>query len=222
MMVSDTGTGIPPDVLPRIFDPFFTTKAEGKGSGLGLAQVHGIVAQHEGQIDVETKVGEGTTFLIYLPALSIRQPEIIVQATAPLQQGKGQTILVVEDNAATRKALVESLELLNYRVLEAVNGREALALFDQYANDPVTLDTPGRKIALVLSDVVMPGMGGQALFRALEQRDSTVKVVLLTGHPLQEQLENLQAQGLDGWLLKPPVLEQLAEMIARVLAHPPD
>ncbi len=213
--ISDTGTGIPPDALPHIFEPFFTTRAP-LGSGLGLAQVHGIVAQHEGYIDVETQLGQGTAFTIYLPALPAYQPEVSTQKTMHLIQGEGQTILVVEDNAAMRKALVESLELLNYQVLEAANGREALTIMERQTSEDFRSLEEG-KIALVLSDMVMPGMGGQALFQALRQWDPTVKVVLLTGHPLEKELENLQAQGLSGWLLKPPMLEQLAQVVAGAL-----
>ena len=217
--VSDTGTGIPPDVLSHIFDPFFTTKAPGEGSGLGLAQVHGIVKQHGGEVDAQSQVGQGTTFTIYLPALPVHAPEAVALELPALVKGQGETILVVEDNAATREALVDSLELLNYRVLEAANGREALAIFEQQTSE-VSEDSRSleeRRIALVLSDVVMPEMGGQALLHALRQRDPTVKVMLLTGHPLEKELENLQAQGLSGWLLKPPSLEQLAQVLARVL-----
>ena len=204
--VSDTGTGIPPDVLPHIFEPFFTTRAP-LGSGLGLAQVYGIVKQHEGHIAVDTQLGQGTTFTLYLPALTPHQPEPSRRRRERLVQGQGQTILVVEDNDATRKALVSSLEMLNYRTLEAANGREALAVLAQRASE----------IALVLSDIVMPKMGGQALFQVLKLQYPTVKVVLLTGHPLEQELENLQAQGLSGWLLKPPSLERLAEVVARAL-----
>jgi len=220
MTVSDTGTGIPPDALPHIFEPFFTTRAP-LGSGLGLAQVHGSVAQHEGYIDVETQLGQGTTFTIYLPALPAHQPEPPTRRAMRLIQGEGQTILVVEDNAATRGALAESLKLLNYRVLEAANGQEALTIFErhtwQVSEDFPSLEEGEGRIALVLSDLVMPKMGGQALFQALRQQYPTVKVVLLTGHPLEKELENLQAQGLSGWLLKPPSLERLAEVVARAL-----
>jgi two-component system cell cycle sensor histidine kinase/response regulator CckA len=156
--VSDTGTGIPPHVLPHIFEPFFTTRAP-LGSGLGLAQVHGIVAQHEGHIDVETQVGHGTTFTIYLPTLPMHPPEPISLEAPTLAQGQGETILVVEDDDATREALVESLGVLNYRVLEATNGQEALAILEQRRGE----------IALVLSDVVMPGMGSIALLRSMRQ-----------------------------------------------------
>jgi PAS domain S-box-containing protein len=209
MTVSDTGRGIPSDVLPHIFEPFFTTKGRGRGSGLGLAQVHGIVAQHEGRIDVETEPSRGTTFTIYLP-VHLPEPSTAVPlrklpATAT---GQGETVLVVEDDASVRKALVESLELLNYRTLEAANGQEALAIAEEL----------GDEIGLVLSDVVMPGMDGVALLRGLRERGSAVPVVMLTGHPPEEKMEDLRAQGLLEWLPKPPEFGQLAEMVARALS----
>jgi len=230
--VSDTGTGIPPDVLPHIFNPFFTTKAPGEGSGLGLglAQVYGIVKQHGGEINVQSpstefipspvlskvegeaegvrtgQVGQGTTFTIYLPALPGHPAEAPTRELPPLAKGQGETVLVAEDDRATREALVESLELLNYQVLAAANGQEALAILER---------TP--EVALVLSDVVMPRMGGIALLQALRQRGLAARVVLLTGHPLEKELEDLRAQGVVDWLAKPPSLEQLAEVVARVL-----
>jgi len=215
--VSDTGAGIPPEVLPHIFDPFFTTKAP-LGTGLGLAQVYGIVKQHEGEVDVTTKVGHGTTFTIYLPALSVSEPEARPSETQALPQGQGETILVVEDNAAAREALMDTLELLNYRVLGAANGREALEILE---SPPLSPPLGGRKggIALVLSDLVMPEMGGQALFHALRQRGLALPMVMLTGHPMEKELKNLRAQGLSGWLLKPLSVEQLAQVVARALEN---
>ncbi len=206
LTVSDTGSGIPPHVLPHIFDPFFTTKSPDQGTGLGLAQVHGIIRSHEGHIDVQTQEGEGTAFIIYLPVLATR-PDTQAPKRERLVRGKGETILVVEDAKAMRRAVADGLQMLDYRVLEATNGREALALFEQYTDE----------IALVLSDVVMPEMGGRALFRALREQAPTVKVVLMTGHSIEKELGELQTQGLNGWLLKPPVIEQLAQTIARVL-----
>jgi two-component system cell cycle sensor histidine kinase/response regulator CckA len=207
--VKDTGTGIPPDVEPRIFEPFFTTKAP-LGSGLGLAQVYGIIKQHEGEIDLVTEVGEGTTFILYLPALPV--PVAAVARPSPrgsaLSYGAGEVILVIEDDAAVRSALVTTLETLNYRTLEAAHGRDGLAILEQR-----------EEVALVLSDLVMPEMGGSDLFRALQQRGATVPVVMLTGHPLEEELQKLQEQGLAGWLLKPPTLERLSEVITHVLCE---
>ena len=129
-----------------------------------------------------------------------------------LAKGKGETILVVEDNAPTRQALVDSLELLNYRTLEVADGQEALEILERQ-----TAEVSSPEVALVLSDVVMPGMGGVALFHALRQRSLAVKVVLMTGHPLEEEMESLRTQGLNDWLPKPSNLEQLAQVLTRVL-----
>jgi two-component system cell cycle sensor histidine kinase/response regulator CckA len=205
--VEDTGTGIPPDVEPRIFEPFFTTKAP-LGSGLGLAQVYGIIKQHEGEIDLVTKVGQGTTFTLYLPALPIMAAVRPSPGVSVLSYGAEEMILVIEDDAAVRSALVATLETLNYRTLEAANGRDALAILEQ-----------GEEVALILTDLVMPEMGGTALFRALQQQGVAVPVVMLTGHPLEEELQKLQEQGLAGWLLKPPTLERLSEVITQVLGE---
>jgi CheY-like chemotaxis protein len=214
MTVADTGYGIPADILPHIYDPFFTTKPVGMGTGLGLSQVYGIVKQHEGSIDVKSQEGEGTTFTIYLPSPAQRQPESTSHETETLVQGQGQIILVVEDDAATRAALVDSLELLNYRVLEATNGREALSIFEQHVDYADTAE----QIALILSDMVMPEMGGKALLNALRERSKTAKVILLTGHPLDEgTFEELRPQGLQDWLLKPLSIERLSQVVAEAL-----
>jgi PAS domain S-box-containing protein len=208
MAVSDTGVGIPAELLPRIFDPFFTTKSPGQGTGLGLAQVYGIVAQHGGHIDVTSQVEEGTTFVVYLPALSVAEAEPFVSEKPAVEQGQGETVLLVEDDAATREALADTLELLRYRVLTAANGGEALAVYRQR----------GDEIDLVLSDVVMPEMGGVALFHALKQWRSDLKMVLLTGHSLDEEWTTLEEQGLSGRLRKPPSVEQLAGALRQALA----
>jgi len=203
LSVSDTGAGIPPEVLPHIFEPFFTTKEPGEGSGLGLAQVHGIVGQHGGHVGVDTQPGEGTTFTVYLPALAISPVETPPPDDLAMPHGRGELVLVVEDGDVVRTALVESLEQWNYRTLEAANGEQALALVKQYKEE----------IALILSDVVMPGMGGIALFWAIREEEWQTPVILLTGHPMAEELDELRAQGLSAWLSKPPDLERLARAI---------
>jgi signal transduction histidine kinase/ActR/RegA family two-component response regulator len=205
--MSDTGTGIPPDARPHIFDPFFTTKEPGKGSGLGLAQVHGIVGQHEGHITVDTWLGKGTTFTIYLPTLPAHPPKPSGLELGPLVTGQEETILVIEDNITAREAVVESLKLLNYRVMEATNGQKALEILEQHSDE----------IALVVSDVVMPVMGGIALFHTLRERGLIVPMVMMTGHPMEKELESLRAQGVSGWLLKPPRLEELAKAVSQAL-----
>jgi two-component system cell cycle sensor histidine kinase/response regulator CckA len=212
LTVTDAGTGISPEVQPHVFDPFFTTKEPGKGTGLGLAQVYGIVTQHEGHIDFTTQPDQGTTFAIYLPALVTGPSRATAVESEALSQGQGQTILVVEDDASARKALAESLKTLNYRVLEAANGRQGLDVFDQHAG----------AIDLVVSDVVMPEMGGRPLLHALRERDPAVRVILLTGHPLDErEFEDLHALGLRGWMLKPLSLEKLAQTVAEALSPTP-
>jgi CheY-like chemotaxis protein len=201
-------------VLPHIYDPFFTTKEPGRGTGLGLPQVYGIVKQHEGHIDVKTQEGEGATFMIYLPSLTQLQPEPTSHKTETLVHGQGQLILVVEDDAATRAALVDGLELLSYRVIEATNGLEALSIFEQHTGQA----DPAQQIALVLSDMVMPEMGGKALLYALREKSANAKVLLLTGHPLDEgTFEDLKPHGLQGWLLKPLSIERLSQVVAEAL-----
>ncbi|MBN1876587.1 MAG: PocR ligand-binding domain-containing protein [Anaerolineae bacterium] len=206
--VTDTGSGISPDVLPYIFEPFFTTKAPGQGTGLGLSQVYGIVKQHEGHIDVMTRVEKGTTFSVYLPVLLTPPPKARIGDIQALVQGQGETILVVEDNATLRQALMDNLSLLNYRVREAANGREALKILQQSAGE----------IALVVSDLVMPEMGGQALFYTMRQLGLTSPLVLLSGHPMENELRSLQAQGLAGWMFKPLDMEQLSHLLAQLLS----
>jgi nitrogen-specific signal transduction histidine kinase/CheY-like chemotaxis protein len=205
--VVDTGTGISPDDLPHIFEPFFTTKPQGEGTGLGLSQVFGIVRQHGGFIDVGSRIGEGTTFTIYLPAL-IRGDAVAteVQVTgAP--RGNGETILVVEDAASIRAAVCEILEALNYHTLQAANGEEALAVFEQHAD----------RIDLVVSDLVMPEMGGKALHGALRRRRPGLKMILMTGYPLGGVTrELLQDQELS-WLQKPLTTLGLAEAVHKAL-----
>ena len=207
MAVSDNGVGMSAEVLSHLFEPFFTTKPPGQGTGLGLAQVYGIVKQHDGHIAVESGSGEGSTFTIYLPALSDVQLADQLPVAEALVTGRGETILVVEDDPITRTALAESLDALNYSTLMAENGREALAILDEHR----------EQIALILSDVVMPEMGGMALLQTLKQRGIGVPVVMLTGHPLGEALEGLRAEGLRDWLPKPPTLEKLAQVVAQLL-----
>lgn len=206
--ITDSGTGIPAEVLAHMFEPFFTTKEKGRGTGLGLAQVYGIVQQHEGVIGIDTVVGQGTAFRLYFPALTAAEPYNTQPETAVLPQGQGQVILVVEDEDVIRQALSERLVLFNYRVIEARNGQEAMLLLMQHE----------QEIALVLSDAVMPGMGGVALFHAMRERGMKIPFVILTGHMIEKDVENLRALGLHGWLSKPPDLLKLARLLQQGLS----
>lgn len=137
LRVADHGTGIPPEVLPRIFEPFFTTKGVGKGTGLGLATVFGIVQQHKGWIDVSSEVGQGSTFQVYLPRLEKKADTEIIHRSTDVFQGGGETILLVEDETSLRESLRAALTRLEYRVLEAASGDEALALWQKNHGSPL-------------------------------------------------------------------------------------
>lgn len=199
--VSDTGTGIAPDVLPRVFEPFFTTKARDKGTGLGLAQVHGIVQQHGGHIEVESQLGQGTSFSIYLPALSspASVKDYADSGKPPRAQGNQQAVLLVEDNLVTRNAVREVLELSDYRVLSASNGLEALTIIEQ----------SGNQVDLVLSDLDMPMMGGLELCRELRRNNNHVRIIIFTGYAADETLQELRALAVAEILDKPVEVGQL-------------
>jgi signal transduction histidine kinase/ActR/RegA family two-component response regulator len=206
LTVTDNGTGIPEEVLQHIFEPFFTTRAP-LGSGLGLSQVHGIVTQHGGYVDVITQVGLGTTFKIYLPALPLTILDTAVFHDQTVIQGQGETILLVEDDEHVQGALISSLESLNYCVLSAVNGRDALTLYQQRQTE----------IDLVLTDLVMPELGGKELLQALHKQNPALKAILLTGYPLSDQAEELRLLGAVAWCQKPVNLEKLSQIVAQSL-----
>jgi PAS domain S-box-containing protein len=216
LSVSDTGEGIARDDLPHVFEPFSTTKARGRGTGLGLAQVYGIVKQHGGELDVASVVGHGTTFTVYLPIHdAVRtekgaRPEPEDASRGP--RGTGETVLVVDDDSMTRRALIEGLEMLNYRALEAAQGEEALAVFERHRDE----------IALVLTDLVVAEMGGIELATRLHELDAAVRVVVLSGHPLQESEDELRSAGVVGTMQKPATLGRLADAISKALGRPAD
>ena len=210
IQVIDNGTGIHPDVLPHIFEPFFTTKGPDKGTGLGLAQVYGIVQQHSGHIDVVSEPGQGTTFSLHFPAT--RSDALVhggsTAAESITERGSQQTILVVEDSPDVRESIVELFQLLNYRVLAAPNGREALEI----------LKKPASHVDLLLSDLMMPVMGGVELLREIRHRGNDVKTFILTGYASDETLTELRALGILGYLKKPVDAEHLATVVEDMLS----
>ena len=205
--VEDTGGGIRAEDLPRIFEPFFSTKPRGEGTGLGLAQVYGIVQQHEGHIDVSSMVGKGSTFTVYLPTpvTYVHTAEHISEE--PLHRGRGETILVVEDNPIIQQALHEILLSLNYDVLLADDGEKALQLLDEH----------GRDVALVVSDLVMPRLGGAGLHGKIRRRHPELRMVVMTGYPLDPQSRDLLEHGDLLWLRKPFSIETIAETVYHAL-----
>jgi signal transduction histidine kinase/DNA-binding response OmpR family regulator len=207
LSVSDTGTGIPTETLPHIFEPFFTTKSVGQGTGLGLAQVYGLVKQHQGFVDVESEIGQGTKFTIYLPALSVDEKGEKTEVLQEMPTGHGETILLVEDETTVLEATKSLLEALNYQVLTANSGQQALEIFAAYR----------QEIALILTDMVMPGMNGSTLFQALQAKRAEVKVVMMTGYPQNEATETLLTQGVVNWMQKPVGIARLAEVVNQAL-----
>lgn len=210
LSVSDTGTGIAEDVQARIFEPFFTTKGE-EGTGLGLAQVYGIVRQHEGHIGLETQPGQGTTFRVYLPACSEGEANKASRGISIAPKGKGETILFVEDEEKLRQVGKAILESLGYQVLTAANGREALETYKTACINGLP------EIALVVTDIVMPEMGGQALVRELREVDPCAKVLAITGYALADDLEKLKGMSILGTIQKPFEVDALAGAIRQAL-----
>jgi signal transduction histidine kinase/CheY-like chemotaxis protein len=211
LSVADTGAGIPDDALPHLFEPFFTTKEVGKGTGLGLAQVYGIVKQHEGHIAVQAEQDKGSTFTLYLPALAAREasPEAEPQQ-APL--GHGETVLVVEDEPSVLGTLRRMLEQANFRVLAAGDAQQALTVYQQHRDE----------VAVVLTDMVMPVMSGRELIQALRALDPEVKAVVVSGYPLDDREQRFLSTGSVEWIQKPVTSARLARVLNGILAaHSP-
>jgi two-component system cell cycle sensor histidine kinase/response regulator CckA len=209
--VHDTGVGMDPETRERIFEPFFTTKQMGRGTGLGLASVYGVVKGHGGYIDVESEVGKGTTFRIYLPAkrsISEGAPQELQQdRPVTLEPQKRGTILLVDDEQAVLKVAAEILHKLRFNVLAAENGRKALQLYHENHID----------IVLVILDIVMPGMGGSEVFQQLRAIDAEVKVLLCSGYSIQGEADRLIGIGASGFIQKPFSFSGLEQSINDIL-----
>jgi len=203
--MTDTGCGMSKETLEHIFEPFFTTKDPGKGTGLGLATVYGIVKQSRGHITVYSEVGIGTTFKVYFPSLDKSVPLPATRALGAAPKGEG-TILLVEDEAPLRVLAAESLKRLGYSVLQAGNGLEALAVADHQSG----------KIDVVVTDIVMPRMGGPELVEKLRQERADIRVIFMSGYTEAAALENAKI-GPDAILLnKPFSTEVLARKISEI------
>jgi CheY-like chemotaxis protein len=172
LVVSDTGTGMAPEVVERVFEPFFTTKAGGEGTGLGLATVYGIVRQHEGHIHVESKPGKGTRFSIDFAAATATADTDPVPKTEPEPPGGTETVLVAEDDAAVRELVCELLTEAGYEVIAAEDGPRAVERFEARSDE----------IDLALLDVVMPGFGGQEVLSRIGTAHPDLRVLFVSGY----------------------------------------
>jgi PAS domain S-box-containing protein len=213
--VTDTGTGIPPKHLDRIFDPFFTTKEVGKGSGLGLATVLGIVRGHGGFVRVTSRVGRGTTFELYLPA----SPDTKAAARHGHEKlpprARGELILVVDDEATVRQVVQRTLEKHGYQVVVAAEGNEAMAFLARHR----------ARFHAVITDMMMPGMDGPALVQSLRRMESRLPVLGMTGLGERAGIKGLESLNLPALLIKPfgavELLTALHELTASAAGKPP-
>jgi len=207
LAVSDTGTGMTPEVQARIFEPFFTTKGEGQGTGLGLATVFGIVQQFGGQVEVYSEVGVGSTFKVYLPAVDSPTTQATA-ASSPVVSG-AEVVLLVEDQAEVRRFASIALQGYGYRVLAAADGKAALALADTQP----TID-------LLVTDVVMPEMNGRELAERLRARRPGLKVIYMSGYTDDAVVRHGVIGASDAFLQKPFTPLALAAKVREALDRP--
>jgi CheY-like chemotaxis protein len=208
LRVSDNGAGIAPEVLPRIYEPFFTTKGPDRGTGLGLALVHGVVQQHQGWIECGSAVGRGTTFDLYLPRHAAAAPEAPAPPRPPPAPGR-ETVLLADDEGALRNLARAILQRMGYQVLLAADGREAIEVYQRER----------RRIGAVVLDVTMPRLSGRDALKELRRLDPGLRVLFVSGYPL-EHLTEAERQQIDGFVAKPYQPEDLAAAVRAALDRP--
>jgi PAS domain S-box-containing protein len=210
LTVSDTGTGIPAHLLERIFEPFFTTKEPGKGTGLGLSTVMSIVKNHQGFLEVVSQEGNGTAFKVYFPTAATDESVSPQAEPAGLPAGRGEQLLLVDDELAVLEMTKETLETFQYRVLMATNGAEAASLYRQHRDE----------IDVVITDLMMPVMDGAALVRSLRSTSPQVKIICVSGLASESKLTEVDKSTISAFLHKPYTTKQLLTALKEVLSQP--
>jgi PAS domain S-box-containing protein len=210
LRVADTGMGIAPEHLEKIFEPFFTTKAAGQGTGLGLATVLGITRSHGGFVRVKSEVGIGTSFELFLPATPTARERAESSEDEQLPRAEGELILLVDDEAAVRDVMRRVLEGYGYRVLTAVEGAEAVGLYVQHRGE----------VAVVITDMMMPGMDGPSLVRVLRHIEPAVRIVGISGVGERSSIKNLDALALAAYINKPFTRDRLLATLHEVRQTP--
>jgi CheY-like chemotaxis protein len=205
--VSDTGTGIPLEIIDRIFEPFFTTKEVGQGTGLGLSTVIGIIKSHGGFVKVFSEVGKGTQFKIYLPVTQTISTDEFAEEQHKLPKGHGELILVVDDEDSIREITKTSLESHDYRVLMASDGIEAVTLYAQHKDE----------ISLVLVDMMMPSMDGMTTIQTLQKINPRVKIIAVSGLVSSPNMIKLLEKNVKTFLSKPYTSNELLKNLQVVL-----
>jgi PAS domain S-box-containing protein len=211
MTVTDTGIGMSEETIQCIFDPFFTTKAEGKGTGLGLTMVYGIVRQSGGWIEVSSKLGQGASFSVYLPRIDTIPVENQAKPATATKRYGNETVLVVEDQKEVRRLTRNILESYGYQVIEAASGEQALS---------IEKDHPGE-INVLVTDVILPGMNGKVLSECLRVLRPKLKVILMSGYPEDVISFRGIVEPDVAYLLKPFSPDSLAAKVRDVLEGPP-
>jgi len=205
LTIRDTGRGMDKETMERIFEPFFTTKGLANGTGLGLASVYGILKSHGGYIDVDSAIGHGSTFYIYLPT----SEEVVakeISTDEKLVMGS-ETILLVDDEDFVLDAGAQLIEAMGYRVLKAKSGPEAVEV---YRKSKDTID-------LVILDVVMPEMGGGEVYEKLKEVNPQVKVLLSSGYSIEGQAKEILRRGCNGFIQEPFNIEDLSQILRKIL-----
>jgi CheY-like chemotaxis protein len=208
LAVTDTGTGMDSVTKARIFEPFFTTKEEGKGTGLGLATVYGIVRQSGGHITVYSEPGQGTTFRVYFPANSATKKPEREPVAVPHRTG-GETVLVIEDEADLRSMIVRALTRRDYNVLEARTGEEALELVEKQK----------AKVQLLITDIVMPGMRGTEAAQRLASVVPDLKILYMSGYTDNAMFHQKLLEAGTIFLQKPFSVSALEERVQKALEN---
>lgn len=207
LSVSDTGHGMNKETLDHIFEPFYTTKEVGKGTGLGLAMVYGIVQQHGGQVRCYSEPGLGTTFKIYLPALVAERGILETPTHEAMPRGGTETILLVDDEEFVQDLGKRILERSGYTVLISANGKEALDLYKKERD----------KISLVILDLIMPEMGGKQCLEELLKIEPKARVLIASGFAANRQTKEAMETGARGFVGKPYNLKEMLQTVRKVL-----
>jgi CheY-like chemotaxis protein len=204
--VSDTGIGMNKETAGHIFEPFFTTKEAGKGTGLGLAVVYGIVEQHGGRIICDSEPSVGTTFRIYFPTIEEVPQEQYSEKKEP-PRGQGETILVVDDEPSFLEIVSRQLTGYNYNIITASNGKESLSLYEKHHEE----------IKLIILDLMMPKMGGEECLQTLLRMDPTVRVLVASGALKEGMADDSKLAGAKGFIKKPFDMIRMLEKIRKVI-----
>lgn len=210
--VSDNGIGMSRETIQKMFDPFYTTKKRGEGSGLGLAMVNDIIQQHNGFIEVESEIGKGTTFKLYVPefakpGVEEEEESIQVDVEEKIPVGSGM-VFVVDDEAIMRKTASGILKKLGYDVIVAENGEEAVDIYKERHND----------IALTLLDMAMPKKNGKEAYIEMKEINPELKALLVSGFKKDKRIDDVLELGINGFVKKPYSMVTLAQEIKKVLA----